>query len=68
MQTSGQAPIYILDALTFEVLSVIRPAEELGVEFALHIHNVVWKQHAGSTYLLCQSWNPGYYFVLAMEC
>lgn len=66
-QEGRQAPIYILDAFTFEVLSTIRPGEDLGVELALHIHNVVWKQHAGNTYLLCQSWNPGYYFVLAME-
>ena len=66
-QEGRPAPIYILDALTFAVLSVIRPGEELGVELALNIHNVVWKQHAGNTYLLCQSWNPGYYFVLAME-
>lgn len=58
------APIYILDAGTFEVLSTIRPKEELGVELAQHLHNVIWHVHDGQLYLICQSWNPGYYFVL----
>ncbi len=58
------APIYILDADTYEVLSTIRPKEELGIELAQHLHNVVWYAHGGQLYLLCQSWNPGYYFVL----
>jgi hypothetical protein len=58
------APIYILDADTYEVLSTIRPKEELGIELAQHLHNVVWYAHGGHLYLLCQSWNPGYYFVL----
>jgi hypothetical protein len=61
------APIYVLDAETYEVLSTIRPKEDLGVDRADHIHNVVWHQHGGNTFLLCQSWNPGYYFVLRME-
>ena len=58
------APIYILDADTYEVLSTIRPEEELGIELAQHLHNVVWYARGGQLYLLCQSWNPGYYFVL----
>lgn len=58
------APIYILDADTFAVLSTIRPQEELGVEPAQHVHNVIWHVHDGQLYLICQSWNPGYYFVL----
>jgi hypothetical protein len=58
------APIYILDADTFQVLTEIRPKEELGIQAAQHIHNVVWHIHAGVLYLVCQSWNPGYYFVL----
>jgi hypothetical protein len=61
------APIYILDADTFDVLSTIRPKEDLGVELADHIHNAVWHRHDGENYLLCQAWNPGYYFVLKME-
>ena len=58
------APIYILDGETYEVLSTIRPKEELGVELSQHLHNVIWYEHAGRLYLVCQSWNPGYYFVL----
>ncbi len=60
------APIYIVDAGTFEVLSTIRPKEELGIDPAQHLHNVVWHVINGQLYLVCQSWNPGYYFVL--EC
>lgn len=58
------APIYIVDASTYEVLSTIRPKEELDIELAQHLHNVVWHFHAGRLFLVCQSWNPGYYFVL----
>lgn len=58
------APIYILDASTYTVLSTIRPKEELGIELAQHLHHVVWHTHNGQLYLVCQSWNPGYYFVL----
>lgn len=58
------APIYIIDATSYELLSIIRPKEELGVELAQHIHNVVFHSHDGQLYLICQSWNPGSYFVL----
>ena len=58
------APIYIVDASTFEVLSTIRPKEDLGIERVQHLHNVVWHVHQGRLYLVCQSWNPGLYFVL----
>jgi hypothetical protein len=61
------APIYILNAETYEVVSTIRPKEDLGVEPADHIHNVVWHVHNGTSYLVCQAWNPGYYFVLRIE-
>lgn len=61
------APIYILDGISHNVLSTIRPKEELGIELADHIHNVVWLQQNGNTYLICQAWNPGFYFVLVME-
>jgi hypothetical protein len=59
------APIYILDAETYAVLSVIRPQEDLGIEGIQHLHNVVWHLHNDQLYLVCQSWNPGHYFVLA---
>ena len=58
------APIYIIDAQSYELLSVIRPKEELGVELAQHLHNVVFRIYDGQLYLICQAWNPGHYFVL----
>ena len=58
------APIYIVDANTFQVISTVRPKEDLGIEPVQHLHNVVWHVHEDQLYLVCQSWNPGYYFVL----
>lgn len=58
------APIYIADGDTFEVLSTIRPKEELGIGAVQHLHNVVWHVYGGRLFLVCQSWNPGLYFVL----
>ena len=66
-QEGRAAPIYILDAHSYEVVSTIRPKEELGVELADHIHNTVWYARGGRLYLICQAWNPGHYFVLALE-
>ncbi len=60
------APIYIVDAETFEVLSTIRPKEELGIDLVQHLHNVVWHIHNNQLYLVCQAWNPGLYFVLEL--
>ena len=60
------APIYIVDAVTYTVLSTIRPQEDLGIEGIQHLHNVVWHVHNSQLYLVCQSWNPGHYFVLAL--
>lgn len=57
------APIYILDA-NYQLISTIRPKEDLGIEQADHIHNVIWYQHQGKLYLICQAWNPGRFFVL----
>ena len=58
------APIYILNS-DYDVVSTIRPKEELGVELADHIHNATWHEHDRQLYLICQAWNPGHYFVLA---
>jgi hypothetical protein len=66
-QEGRPAPIYILDAQTYRVLSTIRAKDDLGVKRADHIHNVVWHEHNGDVYLVCQAWNPGYYFVLKLE-
>lgn len=60
------APIYILDGESYEVISTIRPKEELGVELADHLHNVIFHIHNGRLFLVCQAWNPGHYFVLEM--
>ena len=58
------APIYIIDADTFELLSTVRPQEDLGLDPVQHLHNVVWHQSGDNLYLVCQAWNPGLYFVL----
>ena len=58
------APIYIIDAESYELLSTVRPKEELGVDLAQHLHNVALHIHDGQVYLVCQAWNPGHYFVL----
>ena len=65
-QEGRAAPIYILDAATYEVVSTIRPKEDLGIELADHIHNTIWYEYGGDLYLICQAWNPGYYFVLEL--
>ena len=65
-QAGRAAPIYILDAENYQVISTIRPKEDLGIELADHIHNVVWHQRNGELYLVAQAWNPGYYFVLGL--
>jgi hypothetical protein len=66
-QESRPAPIYIIDAESYELLSTIRPKEELGIELAQHLHNVVFHIQDDQLYLVCQAWNPGHYFVLQKE-
>lgn len=63
-QAGRPAPIYVLDTDNYQVISTIRPKEDLGIELADHIHNVIWHQHNGNLYLVVQAWNPGFYFVL----
>ena len=58
------APIYIIDAESYELLSTIRPKEDLGIELAQHLHNVALHVHDGQLYLVCHAWSPGHYFVL----
>ena len=58
------APIYILDGMTYEVLSTIRPKIDLGIEDAQHIHDATFHIHNGQLYIVVQAWNPGFYFVL----
>ena len=63
-QEGRPALIYIIDATTYELLSIIRPKEDLGIELAQHVHNVVFHVEGDHLYLVCQAWNPGHYFVL----
>jgi len=56
------APIYILK--NNKVISTILPKKDLGVNLATYIHNAAWKVIDGKNYILCQSWNPGHFFVL----
>lgn len=65
-QEGRPAPIYIFDVENYELLSTIRPKEELGIELAQHLHNVVLHQQGNDLYLVCQAWNPGHYFVLQL--
>ena len=58
------APILIIDVETYQLLSIIRPKEELNIELAQHMHNVVFHIYDNQLYLICQAWNPGHYFVL----
>ncbi len=58
------APIYIIDAESYELVSTIRPKEDFGIELAQHLHNVALHIHDRELYLVCQAWNPGHYFVL----
>lgn len=60
------APIYIVDAATHDVVSTIRPKDELGIDLVQHLHNVIWHDDGDHHYLVCQAWNPGHYFVLEM--
>ena len=66
-QDGVPAPIYILDGETYEVISTIRPKDDLGIELADHMHNVTWNVHDGRLHLMCQAWNPGFYFVLELD-
>jgi len=61
------APIYICESDEYELVSIIRPKEELGIEFAQRMHNVRWHIYDNQLFLLCQSWNPGKFFVLELE-
>ena len=65
-QEGRAAPIYIVNS-DYQIISTIRPKEELRVPRADHIHNAIWYEFDDQLYLLCQSWNPGYYFVLALS-
>lgn len=58
------ASIYIVDMESLEVVSTIRPKDELGLEKFVHLHNVFPTVEDGRVTLFCQAWNPGDFAVL----
>jgi hypothetical protein len=60
-KTAG--PIYIMNLKTKAVVSTIRPKEDLGYEFADHMHDACWyivgKGRKAEVYILFTAWNPG---------
>ena len=69
LRGAGGAPgeVYILDAKG-EVLSVVKPKTELGLDSGHtnveHVHNASWTQVGDTVYLLVYAWNPGGFAVL----
>lgn len=47
-----------------EVVSTLKPKEDLGLEEFEHIHNAAGVVVEGKLYVLCYGWNPGCYAVL----
>ncbi|MEO0478388.1 MAG: hypothetical protein AAF196_02790 [Planctomycetota bacterium] len=58
------AAIYIVDMSTLEIVSTVRPKDELGLENFVHLHNVFPVVEDGRVRLFCQAWNPGDFAVL----
>ena len=56
------APIYVLKG--GEVVSTIRPKEDLGLEGFQHIHDAVLREVGGVLYIVAQAWNPGDFAIL----
>lgn len=56
-------PIYIINLKTKAVVSTIKPKEDLGYEYAQHIHDACWyvtgKGRSAKVYVLFTAWNPG---------
>ena len=58
------ASIYIVKMSTLEVVSTVRPRDELGLDNFVHLHNVFPVVEQGRVKLFCQAWNPGDFAVL----
>jgi hypothetical protein len=56
-------PLMIVNLKKKTIASIIKPKEELGYEFADHMHDAVWYFHHNErqteVYLLFTAWNPG---------
>jgi hypothetical protein len=60
------AGIYIVDMETLEVVSTIKPKDELGLERFTHLHNVYATTDGADVTLYCQAWNPGDFAILRL--
>ncbi|MEX2381533.1 MAG: hypothetical protein WD490_04050 [Opitutales bacterium] len=65
---STPAPIYILGG-DGEIISTLKPAEDLGIDRATHIHNASWWIQPGAdgvdkVFIAVTAWNPGDFFIL----
>ncbi len=58
------AAIYSVDMANLEVVSTIKPKDELGLDKFVHLHNVFPVVEDGRVTLFCQAWNPGDFAVL----
>lgn len=56
-------PLYIVNLKTRAIVSTIKPKEELGYEFAQHMHDACWyftgKGRSREVYIIFTAWNPG---------
>ena len=56
-------PLYIINLKTKMVVSTIKPKEDLGYEYAQHMHDACWyivgKGRNAKVYILFTAWNPG---------
>jgi len=56
-------PLYIINLKTKAVVSTIRPKEDLGFDYAQHIHDACWyivgQGADAKVYILFTAWNPG---------
>ncbi|MEM7200821.1 MAG: hypothetical protein AAF628_11175 [Planctomycetota bacterium] len=58
------ASIYIVDMATLNVVSEVKPKDELGLERFSHVHNVFATMDDGKVTLFCQAWNVGDFAIL----
>ena len=56
-------PLMIVNLKTQTLVSIIKPKEELGYDFASHMHDACWYFHKQGrktdVYLIFTAWNPG---------
>jgi hypothetical protein len=65
LESPGKAPgpLIIINLKKQTIVSIIKPKEELGYEFADHMHDACWYLHKQGkqtdVYLVFTAWNPG---------